>query len=86
MAFGTELQGRASHEALLAVQDFEIRLVDNIRKCVLQRIKSDRDYATSLSTMVSMAQKSDGSEFDTPVFQASCLRVVCKYAKMVFFI
>jgi hypothetical protein len=31
MAFGTELQGRSSHEALLAVQDAEIHLLETIR-------------------------------------------------------
>jgi tyrosine-protein kinase Fer len=59
MAFGTELQGRTSHEALLAVQDAEIHLLETIKKSISQRIKCDRDYAVALSTIVTSAQKQD---------------------------
>ncbi len=70
MGFDTELQGRTSHEALLSLQDAEIRLLETMRKCLVQRVKSDREYAMGLNTMVSMAHKVDNmGEFTTPVFQ-----------------
>lgn len=57
MAFGTDLQGKKSHEALLAAQDAEIHLLETIKQSIKQRIKCDRDYATALSGIVSGAQK-----------------------------
>ena len=76
MAFGTELQGKMSHEALLGLQDFELRLLENMKKCITHRIKIDRDYANSLSALASMAAKLDCSEFNVPVGQ------VCQHFEM----
>lgn len=47
------LQGKGVHEALLARQDAEIRLIENMRRCLSQKAKCDRDYATA---MVNVAQ------------------------------
>lgn len=69
MAFGTELQGRASHEALLNLQDFEIRVLENVKKCITHRVKIDRDYANSLANFVNLASKVDTSECSTPLCQ-----------------
>lgn len=69
MGFGTELQGKTSHDSLLKLQDVEIRLLETIKKCVSQRIRCDRDYAVALSAVVATAQKVDNGEFSTPFFQ-----------------
>ena len=69
MGFGTDLQGKASHEALLRVQDAEIRLLENMKQCFNRRIKSDRDYALSLYGVIQQAQRIENSEFTTPMFQ-----------------
>lgn len=69
MAFGTELQGRTSHEALLNLQDFEIRMLENVKKCIAYRVKVDREYATMLTSLVATANKVDLTEFNTPVCQ-----------------
>lgn len=47
------LQGKGVHEALLARQDAEIRLIETMRRCLSQKAKCDRDYATA---MVNVAQ------------------------------
>jgi len=75
MAFGTELQGRSSHEALLGLQDCELRQLDGIKKCVTQRIKCDRDYANSLEGFIATANKIGVLEYMTPV----CLVSYCIY-------
>lgn len=74
MGFGSELQGQPSHSALLSLQDAELRLLESVKKCVNQRIKCDRDYATALANMVNTAQKLETSpEFNSPTFQVRFL-------------
>ncbi|VDI62338.1 tyrosine-protein kinase Fer [Mytilus galloprovincialis] len=63
MGFGTDLQGKDSHDALVRCHDTEIRLYENIKRCLNIRIDSDKKYATSLTTFVQQAQKVDFSEF-----------------------
>ncbi|XP_060083276.1 tyrosine-protein kinase Fer-like [Ylistrum balloti] len=67
MGFGTDFQGKESHESLLRIQDCEIRVLDNIKRCLAVRIDSDKKYAASLNTIVQSAQKLDTNEF-----QAHC--------------
>ena len=69
MGFGTDLQGRASHEALLKMHDTELQLLECIKKFVTLRIKSDREYTSALSAMISHSQKFDTSQCNSPVFQ-----------------
>ncbi|OWF41351.1 tyrosine-protein kinase Fer-like isoform X2 [Mizuhopecten yessoensis] len=63
MGFGTDFQGKESHESLLRIQDCEIRVLDNIKRCLAVRIDSDKKYAASLNTIVQSAQKLDTNEF-----------------------
>ncbi|XP_074661272.1 tyrosine-protein kinase Fer-like [Tubulanus polymorphus] len=70
MGFGAALQGTESHDALVRIQDAEIRLLENIRRCVQLRIRSDQDYGHALQNVCHCAHKLENSEFDTPVFQA----------------
>ncbi|KAF8789651.1 Tyrosine-protein kinase Fer like protein [Argiope bruennichi] len=62
MGFSTELQDSFSHEALVGLQDAELRLLENMRKCVLLRAKCDRDYASALTMVSVQAQKLDQSK------------------------
>lgn len=71
MAFGTDLQGRTSHEALLGLQDCELRLLDSVKRCVTQRIKCDRDYANSLEGFIAVAHKLGSMDYMTPVYTVS---------------
>lgn len=59
MGFSSSLQGSTSHEALLVRMDAEIRLLENMRRCLALRIKADRDYTISLNAFVLQAQKMD---------------------------
>jgi len=62
MGFSSSLQGETAHEALLARQDAELRLLENMKRCLTLRIKCDREYAISLNTVVLQAQKMDKVE------------------------
>ena len=57
MGFSSSLQGPASHEALLARQDAEIRLLENMKRCLGLRVKADRDYAVALNSFAMQAAK-----------------------------
>ena len=46
------IQGETAHEALLARQDAELRLLENMKRCLALRIKCDREYAISMNTVV----------------------------------
>eukprot|EP00088_Acartia_fossae_P059822 TRINITY_DN7150_c0_g1_i1.p1 TRINITY_DN7150_c0_g1~~TRINITY_DN7150_c0_g1_i1.p1 ORF type:complete len:868 (+),score=211.06 TRINITY_DN7150_c0_g1_i1:62-2665(+) len=62
MGFSSSLQGETAHEALLARQDAELRLLENMKRCLALRIKCDREYAISLTTVTLQAQKMDRIE------------------------
>jgi hypothetical protein len=53
------LQGKGVHEALLARQDAEIRLIETMRRCLSQKAKCDRDYATTLVNVAQTGLKVD---------------------------
>lgn len=59
MGFATELQGWSSHDALLSVQDAELRLLENMRRCIVNRVKCDREYSISLNSLCIQAAKVD---------------------------
>ena len=52
MGFSSSLQGEAAHEALISRQDAELRLLDNMKRCLSLRVKCDREYAIALNTVV----------------------------------
>ena len=57
MGFSSSLQGPASHEALLARQDAEIRLLENMKRCLGLRIKAEREHAVALNSFALQAAK-----------------------------
>ena len=62
VGFSSSLQGRTSHEALLARQDAELRLLENLKRWLVHRIKCDRDYATALVSLSSITSKFEKNE------------------------
>lgn len=70
MGFGSDLQGRSSHEALLKVQDAEIRILETLKRFITARVDADRQYVTNLTKMLVQATKGDGS--DLLEFQDCC--------------
>jgi len=80
MSFGSDLQGWQSHEALLGVQDYEINLLENVRKCMSHRAKCDREYIAALSSVVdNVSQKLGNSDYDTPTGQASSVVLLINF-------
>ncbi|XP_071747461.1 LOW QUALITY PROTEIN: tyrosine-protein kinase Fer-like [Lepeophtheirus salmonis] len=53
MGFSSSLQG--ANDVILSRQDAEIRLVENIRRCMAIRIKADREYAIHLNAFLVQA-------------------------------
>lgn len=62
MGFSSALQGRQSHEALLARQDAELRLLETMKRCLTQKAKCDKEYAISLATVVQQGLKIDRAD------------------------
>lgn len=61
MGFGPELWCPQGHSALLRMQESELRLLELLKKWMLQRSKGDREYATLLHTMFTQLEKQEGA-------------------------
>ncbi|KAK3595439.1 hypothetical protein CHS0354_003434 [Potamilus streckersoni] len=83
MGFGTDLQGRTSHDALLRIQDTEIKLLETMKSCLQKKIDGDKKYAQSLFSFVQIAQKFEKSEYSSycSLFQA-WETIVCETEKL----
>ena len=57
MGFST--QGKSVHDALIARQDAEIRLIEIMRRCLSQKAKSDREYGIALTNVTQQGLKID---------------------------
>ncbi|KAJ8675221.1 hypothetical protein QAD02_011007 [Eretmocerus hayati] len=62
MGFSSSLQGQASHEALLGRQDAEIKLLETMRRCLTTKVKTDREYASTISSLSSQGRKVERNE------------------------
>lgn len=62
MGFSSALQGQASHDAILIRIDAELRLLENMKRCLGLRVKADREYAIALNSFVLQAAKMDSVE------------------------
>ncbi len=62
MGFTSALQGKVSHEALLSRQDAEIRLLETMKRCLTQKAKCDKEYATALANVAQQGLKIDRSD------------------------
>ncbi|XP_006030858.2 tyrosine-protein kinase Fes/Fps isoform X1 [Alligator sinensis] len=61
MGFGPELWCPQGHSALLRMQESELRLLELLKKWMLQRSKGDREYATLLHAMFTQLEKQEGA-------------------------
>jgi tyrosine-protein kinase Fer len=59
MGFSSSLQGATSHDAILQRVDAELRLLENMKRCLGARVKADREYAIALNSFVLQSQKFD---------------------------
>ncbi|KAM3966985.1 tyrosine-protein kinase Fer isoform 3-T3 [Aphomia sociella] len=62
MGYASNNAGRAAHEALLARQDAELRLMETMKRSLQAKMKSDREYALALSAAAAQGQKMDKCE------------------------
>ncbi|XP_053661228.1 tyrosine-protein kinase Fer-like isoform X1 [Anopheles marshallii] len=62
MGFSTALQGRAAHDALLNRQEAELKLLETMKRCLVQKAKCDREYAVSLAAVTQQGLKIDRSD------------------------
>lgn len=59
MGFSSALQGKSAHDALLLRQDAELRLLEIMKRCLLQKVKCDKEYAIALTAAAQHGLKID---------------------------
>ncbi|XP_069481288.1 tyrosine-protein kinase Fes/Fps isoform X2 [Ambystoma mexicanum] len=59
MGFGADFCCPDGHQALLRLQESELRLLEVMRKWLLQRVKSDREYSALLHQMFTYVEKQE---------------------------
>lgn len=62
MGFSSALQGKTAHDALLVRQDAELRLLEVMKRCLLQKVKCDKEYAIALTAAAQHGLKIDRSD------------------------
>lgn len=62
MVLSSLVQGQGAHEALLNRQDFELRLIDIIKKSLQSKVKCDKEYSSALLGVITHGQKVEGDE------------------------
>uniref|UniRef100_UPI00398F1BEC tyrosine-protein kinase Fer isoform X3 n=1 Tax=Pristiophorus japonicus TaxID=55135 RepID=UPI00398F1BEC len=73
MGFGSDL--RNSHEALLKLQDSELKVLETLKKFMSLRVKSDKEYASLLQNICQQVEKHETS---SPVDSVSHVSKVTK--------
>ncbi|KAM9591014.1 tyrosine-protein kinase Fer-like isoform 5-T7 [Morphnus guianensis] len=62
MGFGSDL--KYSHDALLKLQDRELRLLETVKKFMVMRVKSDKEYASTLQNLCNQIDKESTCQLD----------------------
>ncbi|XP_074993299.1 tyrosine-protein kinase Fer isoform X2 [Calonectris borealis] len=62
MGFGGDL--KYSHDALLKLQDWELRLLETVKKFMVMRVKSDKEYASTLQNLCNQVDKENTCQLD----------------------
>lgn len=62
MGFSSAVQGRVAHEAILLRQDAEIRLLETMKRCLVSKVKCDREYSLALGSVANLGMKMDRAE------------------------
>jgi len=74
MGFGGDL--KYSHDALLKLQDWELRLLETVKKFMVMRVKSDKEYASTLQNLCNQVDKESTCQLD---YISSVSKVRLKY-------
>lgn len=59
MGFGRDLGN--SHDGLLKLQDWELKLLETVKRFMTLRVKSDKEYASLLLNISQQVEKHDNS-------------------------
>ncbi|XP_005166438.1 tyrosine-protein kinase Fes/Fps isoform X1 [Danio rerio] len=62
MGFAEDLWCPQGHAALMKLQDSELRLMEVMKKWMMQRAKSDREFSMQLHQMSAMVEKMEGTQ------------------------
>ncbi|XP_011603312.1 tyrosine-protein kinase Fer isoform X3 [Takifugu rubripes] len=65
MGFGRDL--RNSHEGLLKLQDWELKLLETVKRFMTLRVKSDKEYAALLLNMTQQTEKQEAADYISTV-------------------
>ncbi|XP_034047346.1 tyrosine-protein kinase Fer [Thalassophryne amazonica] len=65
MGFGRDLKN--SHEGLLKLQDWEIKLLETVKRFMTLRVKSDKEYAALLLSMTQQTEKHEAADYVSTV-------------------
>lgn len=65
MGFGRDL--RNSHEGLLKLQDWELKLLETVKRFMTLRVKSDKEYAALLLSMTQQTEKQEAVDYVSTV-------------------
>ncbi|XP_060931616.1 tyrosine-protein kinase Fer isoform X1 [Limanda limanda] len=65
MGFGRDL--RNSHEGLLKLQDWELKLLETVKRFMTLRVKSDKEYAALLLNMTQQTEKQEAADYVSTV-------------------
>lgn len=52
MGFPVAWQSEINHESIVAKQDFQMRLLETIRKTMMQRVRCSKEYANALTSSI----------------------------------
>ena len=69
MDFESCLQNKKDQEAFKNLQDFEIRFLEHVKKCVIQKVKIEKDYSEALANLSNLFEKFEFNEFKTHLSQ-----------------
>ena len=62
MVLSPVIQTQTVHETLLGRQDFELRLLETVKKSLQSKIRCDKEYSSTLLGVVAQGQKIEGSD------------------------
>lgn len=71
MGFGRDL--RNSHEGLMKLQDWELKLLETVKRFMTLRVKSDKEYA---SLLLNISQQVDKHDNSSQIHYVSCVSKV----------
>ncbi|XP_078127080.1 tyrosine-protein kinase Fer isoform X1 [Sander vitreus] len=70
MGFGRDLKN--SHEGLLKLQDWELKLLETVKRFMTLRVKSDKEYAALLLSMTQQTEKQEAANYVSTVSKSWC--------------